>query len=334
MEDYTNLFNEKFGFEVFQTCSNGQVKKRCPECNHKSLSCNILVGVYNCFQCSYSGKLETQEKINIVPPKKKFSQKLQTEILQFILDNSVLKPSHRLYLQKSGVLYPEKWNVKSVPANLRLLLKDYTDKQLLKSGLYKDNGNGVTVPTGALSTDNIIIPYYYNGRLVAGKTRSVILTTVSKYKYMCFNESPVLDYVYDCTIPNRKTLIITEGEKKAMVANAYGFSTVAFGGMSFTKKSIKSLKEVIKKHNIDRLFIILDKDEDFLGSKSAKIQACKLYEEFKKIGCIVFLDLNNPEKVGLDDFLLSHSALDLESILESNWITREKDYIKWKAQIS
>jgi ribosomal protein L37AE/L43A len=72
--DYLTLFDERFGNETFQTCSNGQIKKRCPECNHKSLSCNINLGVYNCFQCTYAGKLEVTIPVDPVKLKKNFSK--------------------------------------------------------------------------------------------------------------------------------------------------------------------------------------------------------------------------------------------------------------------
>ena len=335
MEDFTELFNEKFGVEVFQTCSNGQVKKRCPECDHKSLSCNILMGVFNCFQCTYSGRLETADKVTNKKIVKKFSQKLQTEILEKILESSELKPSHRKYLSKSGVLYPEKFNIKSIPSTLKLkeVVKEYTDAQLTKSGLYKLGKSGILAPVSALSSDNIIIPYYYNDKLVAAKTRSVILSTISKYKYMCFMESPTADYLYDCTISGKNDLIITEGEKKGIISNSFGFSTCAFGGMSYTKSAVKRLKGLVSKNKIKRLFIILDKDEDFATSISAKSQACKLYEEFNKIACIIFLDQLNPDKVGLDDYLLNYGSEELSFILENTWTYREEEYQKWKLEI-
>jgi DNA primase len=329
--DLITLFDEKFGQETFQTCSNGQIKKRCPQCQHKSLSCNITVGVYNCFQCGFSGKLESNSK-TISKIKKKFSQSLQTKFLETVLDHSVLKESHRRYLLNSGILYPEKWNLKSVPINVKSLFKQCPNSDLIKSGLFKESSAGI-IPVQMFSTDNIIIPYYFNNKLVAAKTRSVILSTISKYKYMAFPESPTASYVYDCYIPGNTDLIITEGEKKAMISNSYGFSTCAFGGMNFTKEALKRLKGIVTKNKIKRLFIILDKDEDFDTSISAKIQACNLYEQFKTKACIVFLDQSNPEKVGLDDYLLKNGSKELEWILEETWKFREEEYQKWKTKI-
>jgi hypothetical protein len=147
-------------------------------------------------------------------------------------------------------------------------------------------------------------------------------------------ESPTSDYLYDCCIAGKSDLIITEGEKKAIVSNSFGFSTCAFGGLSYTKAAVKRLKGIISKNKIKRLFIILDKDDDFNTSISAKSQACKLYEEFEKIACIIFLDQLNPDKVGLDDYLLKHSSKELEWILEETWNHRRDEYERWKKDIS
>lgn len=327
-QEIIQKFDEQFG-ETFQTCG-AQIKKRCPECQCKALSCNISLGIYRCFQCNYSGKLDIKVKVKKEAIKKKFSQKLQLQLLDRILENSILKDSHRRYLKKSGVLYPDQWNLKSVPLNPREICKDFSSKDLLKSGLFKETGSGI-VPIPTLSSDNIIIPYYdYEGNLVAAKTRNVILGTLSKYKYMAFPESPTSSFVYSCLIPGKKDLIITEGEKKAIIANSFGFSTCAFGGLGFGKDAVKRLKSIVIKEKISRLFIILDKDDDFDNKLSAKLQACKLFNEFSNKACIVFLDQMNPDKVGLDDYLLSYGSDELQWILEETWKERKQEFERWQ----
>jgi len=52
------IFNARFGSETYTYDNNKpEIKKLCPECNRKSLACNLETGLFHCWQCEYKGRI-------------------------------------------------------------------------------------------------------------------------------------------------------------------------------------------------------------------------------------------------------------------------------------
>lgn len=123
-----------------------------------------------------------------------------------------------------------------------------------------------------------------------------------------------------------RTLIITEGELKAAKACKEGFPTIGLGGVNSYKSTrtgidfLPSLEAV----NWVKRSVIIAYDSDFRGNSNVCAALNDLAETLVQRGAIVkMLSLPvgaNDEKVGLDDFLLTHPAGVLAQLLASDSI--------------
>lgn len=117
-------------------------------------------------------------------------------------------------------------------------------------------------------------------------------------------------------------IIITEGEKKAAAGCKAGFPTIGLGGVnSFTNSSINIpfLLELEKFNWVKRrVYVIFDSDITTKPSVCSAMNAqAKELEERGAIPLCVLLPPNGDSKVGLDDYLLTHSPDQLQHLIDS-----------------
>lgn len=324
----SNPFDDKFGLETFYVSSNGiQIKKRCPECGMKALSCNLELGAYNCFHCGFSGFLNSKSfKLELQP---KYDLNKQKVILN-ILSKSGLSSTHRNYLYKRGVYNPDKFLIFSCPCRPYELLKKsgLSDPDLLDSGLFWRSETGQIKPIRCIQ-DRIFIPYIRNGKVVTGKSRSLDIDTNDKFKYLCVPGPSIGKEVFDCTRYGYKDLLITEGELKAIVCWEFGYSCCSFPGMNPSKVAINRLLSIIKELKPERIFIIFDTDTNFETRLPAFKQTLNLSRLIKDNVCVNFLPTRNNVKVDLDSFLLKNDISEFNYFLDYSWTNKDKLLDHW-----
>lgn len=120
-------------------------------------------------------------------------------------------------------------------------------------------------------------------------------------------------------------LLITEGEKKALKAAQEGFNCIALAGVSCYRQKDKGSGESVPIPDLDKITwkdrtVYLVYDSDLAKKPDVQKAESALAEELWGRGAIVKLGRlpggQHDEKVGLDDFLISHGPKALEVILE------------------
>lgn len=120
-------------------------------------------------------------------------------------------------------------------------------------------------------------------------------------------------------------VIITEGELKAAAACAAGFPTIGLGGVwnfRASREGVWFLPELEDfKWSLRTVFICFD--SDYLTKPNVCLAINALCEELQERGAVVRLLALPPgdseeDKVGLDDYLLSHTAEELKELLDKS----------------
>jgi len=318
-------FIAKYGNEV-KAREGNNLRFQCPVCGQNSLSCHITKGLVNCFHCGYGKGVkfdgDTEVKENETP----IDYLLHEEVINYVIQESSLDSNHKEYLVHRGIYSPAKYSICSVPLRIQKLLKEkFTEEQLILSGFYYKSGSGLLL-TKSLGTHRIIIPHWHGSKIIGIKTRirpSIDILDDGP-KYLSPKGSRVGSFVWYKDISG-SDLVITEGELAAIAANEIHISTVGIPGLSGTKNSkiITQLNDIIERHKIKRVFIILDTDPE-IANNPYKIQnALSLSKSLKKENVIIYLPQDNTsECMDLDLFLTRNNYDDLYNLMEDSWPLR------------
>lgn len=133
------------------------------------------------------------------------------------------------------------------------------------------------------------------------------------------------------------SLLITEGEKKSLKADQEGFACVGLGGVDSWSKSRETGpdgkkigdRELIKDFDHVALFgrkVFIAFDSDIVEKTGVQRAEWELSRALAKRGAVVkcvrlpdgpLAGDGKPSKVGLDDYLLTHSANDLQALIDA-----------------
>lgn len=208
----------------------------------------------------------------------------------------VFDPDHREDLQKSGL----------------------TEETVARAGIFSVSSSDIPgllgfSPCGVKSA--LVFPYSQNGFSRLKLFPPYLDEQGHKVKYLQRKGSGVHLYVppgTDSKLEDIRTLLfITEGEKKALRAAQDGFCCVGLGGIWNWKETGKEglIQEIKNLPLLDRS-VCLVPDSDFVQNRNVLLAVFGLGKEFEKLGAIVEIACLagglNGEKVGLDDFLVSH----------------------------
>lgn len=127
-------------------------------------------------------------------------------------------------------------------------------------------------------------------------------------------------------------IVITEGEKKGSKACKAGIVTIAIGGVwNFLSdhKLIKDFYDIDWKERTAE--ICFDSEPSGVGNHMVSMAIDRISRELLRLGAvvnIVYLPAVPDEKIGLDDYLLTHTATDFDALLrhEPKPIEKETDY--------
>lgn len=119
-----------------------------------------------------------------------------------------------------------------------------------------------------------------------------------------------------------KPLWITEGEKKAAKACAEGFACIGLGGVSSIRQKNTGLSLLPELEAIDwsgrQVFVAFDSDVTVKPDVAAALGRLCHELGFRRGAVVrmVLLPAEDDEKVGLDDYLLTHTAAELQKLGE------------------
>jgi hypothetical protein len=325
MTTYEEQFKALFGEPLFHKSTSTQLKFICPYCGKKAMSCNVAAGIYHCWHCDQSGRLEggySDSKVVEV----EINHENQEKLINYIVDTSSLIDIHKNYLLRRGVANPDRYKIRTVPFQIgKILLQRYTPDFLISTGLFYQTEEGM-VPHGCLGSRRILIPHWNEAEIVSCKSREDPLS--SKEKGIPYIAAPGKRSSFGLWHKEifGTDLILTEGELKAIVAAEFGFSACAVSGLGGVRPSITQVANLIKNYGIKRLFVIFDSDPSYLSKPALIINLSRLSTAFRSMCAIVFLPQVDNQKMDLDSFLIQYGDSELINLMEDTWYEREKNH--------
>ena len=119
--------------------------------------------------------------------------------------------------------------------------------------------------------------------------------------------------------PRAATIIITEGEKKALKADQEGFAVISVPGV-WGWRSVDALRELAEIDWEGRRAVIAF-DSDVTRKPDVKAAIAALVEHLKKLKAevrvVVLPDIDGHEKTGLDDYLVASGCEGLRALLDN-----------------
>jgi len=298
----------------------------CPNCGHK-VHVNLELGLLNCFFCGFGKGLILKGYSNTNLVKREYN-KFLPEFTNKLLPHLSLLPYERKFVEGKGILDPSRFNICSIPTDIRTILKDVFGDEIYNYNILSKTGGLPAV----LKPGRVFIPYYgfkSKPSLVSFKTRSTpyldaVAGDYDSIRYLAPKDSIHYNYLYKPTkIPKTDSVIITEGEFKTIVCNQFNYPCLGLPGIGIAKP----LENIILKlaEQVSYLYLILDSDQNTFNFSGA----IKQYIKFGKVLNIipVLLPLEGSTKMGLDDYLLSHSLQDFDELLEE-FRMKKQHYMK------
>lgn len=296
----------------------------CPVCNCKDANFNISKFVWRCWHCSASGRITSEEGYEFSEPEE---VKLDVDEIRKIYGNlcdkyhSSLLPKVLEYLKNRG------------------LNEDTIDKFKLGfcgTDFYDEYSNSAAEDSGVIYnnypilSNRIVIPYIYHESIVNLRGRIVDLLFPYKKNTPTYvslsgnHKARGANFLFNHNIiENESTIIITEGEFKAILASQYGFPVVATPGIFGWDNSWSPLfknKEVILAADSDKIS----------GLRSpAYLMAKILSKEIPHLKVAVLFRKSKQAKVDIDSMILSSGIKSFENSIKgamniNDWLRLEQ----------
>jgi DNA primase len=291
---------------------DGEYLGRCPVCDCKDANFNTDKMVYNCWHCSSRGRILSDGKYEIKPVEEK------------IFDIPEIRKIYAGLAEKCRTNIPVE--VTNYLTNVRGLTVDTINKFKLgfcSTDFYDEYANKFAGDAGIIYHDypilsnRVVIPYTYGDEITDLRGRTV--NNVFKYRdntspytsLMGSRESRGATYLFNHDIIAKSdSVIITEGEFKAIVAIQFGFPVVATPGIAGWSKKWSPLfkdKEVILAADTDRLTT---------GTSSpAYIMARTLVSDIPQLKVITFAKNPKQKKVDIDSLIISKGVKSFENAI-------------------
>lgn len=320
--NYIQYFEELLGAS---RCSYGVNRAfRCPMCDgmgsDRHLYVNVTTGVYNCFRCGNKGNaitlakfmgnkppsyLETPEVEPIL-----FDNEIATQVYTHILMNSTLSETDRTELvEKRGIVNPERFGLRTLNGTVTELVRNFCEEELILSGLFYDDA-GFLVPRSAISDGRLFIPYIHKSLVVYMRTRG------SGIKYLSPKYAQTKNHVWGKLQSKKQSVIVTEGELKAISAASHGANILALPGMN---SSYETLVSILHEAAIKNVVICFDTQIAHMDDvdKAAKRLSQMLVEELDISVSRVILPLLGNDKMDIDTFIVEAGWAAFKKLIRS-----------------
>lgn len=329
--DYISLFEKHLGPG---RRSGNEIAFYCWRCDKdrsgdRHLYMNPLTGYYCCYKCMHDGdgkgkgsatwfarimgessSVSAPSTISQFKDEVEYDQKKASRVYTYLHEHLTLLPEdHRSITESRGIKHPEAFGIKSCVGAADLLKTRFTDEYLLASGLFYKRGDQL-VAHRSISDGRLIIPYINRstGHVVFLRSRG---EPGSKVKYLSPINSMAGKRIWGYILPKADTLLVTEGEFKAMASVEAGVMTVSLPGMGVSHQTlVETLKEA--KH-LKRVFICFDTQID--GQAAVDACAKKLALRIvREVGITTYtthlpleLEISNGRKTDIDGYLFRHT---------------------------
>lgn len=308
MIDIPQEVTDRFGYPIYSKSSEIEVCFRCQECDKKSLFLNLTNQLFICLHCGFKGKFTEFKKGEIDLPQ--IDYPLQLEILNDLASQLKLYDDCVEELKTTRAIYqPELFKLVNINSNVYVkLLKQYTNEQLVNSGLVRETDQGYKV-ISHFFYKNILIPFFYLGEVVGYKVRRRILIE-DETRYLAFPGFNISNYFYSPFLYNHDYIIVTEGEFKTMSTLTQGFNCVGLHGIRCNPICFNNLCNLIEEKQYKTIYTIFD------NSSINNIGVDKLIGQFHNYFGTnhknITLPLLNKTKMDLDSFFsLNGNLLEL-----------------------
>lgn len=281
--------------EYINTHHTKKNKVTCPSCGGNDLG--IIPGgrVAHCFECGDNyriGDQKNRETINEIQFDTDAIRVMYGAASQYY--HSCISAEHEEYLQSRGINKAaiDLFRIGFCPPGSSALYSGVTARQ---AGLADSKGN-------PWLANRIVFPYIADTGTVTDLRGRAIGNGDPRYLSLYHKSEKrgaVYPFNYDRSVKRSfetKTLIITEGEIKAVVADIHGFAVTALPGMSSYRKGLITQPGV-------SLVVIYDSTDNPLDRQRVDTALRKLSERLPRFS-VVTLPLFGEKKMDIDTFLL------------------------------
>ena len=260
--DYLDYYSSYLGEPAYKTGSNYQF--RCPLCDSSAseshLRVDVNTSVYICFRCGAKGNSSTFARImGEKPPQglkgahvseEPYDPIIGEEVYTHLLNCMPLSECDLTELEvKRGVINPKQYGLRTLIGASAELTKQFSRDKLLLSGLFYER-DGYLVPRSVLGDGRLFIPYIQKERVVYMRTRGL-----TGPKYLCPKGAKTNQFVWGALQTGKKTVIVTEGEFKAMSAASHGANILAIPGIN---SAHQVFCDTVKEAGITKVIICFD----------------------------------------------------------------------------
>ncbi len=299
MDTLEAKFVELYGTIVGREGAN--IKFVCPDCGHKALSCHLVKGFRHCFHCGYGKGMASLVGKPSAVAQPTVNRTLQMAVINKIIDITEISDSHKEYLRKRGIYDPEIYKLRTLPYFLDQKLKEFfTEDELVDSGFFSRNERGEAIMAMALRSRRLFIPHWHGDTYISCKTRLrpyVSEEDAKELRYASPRESQVGRHLWYKGLL-RRDAIVTEGELCAMACNQNGITACGVPGLqgATNPEIIRQIKDLIKRSNTKRIFIIFDTDPKIRTDKDKIKRALTLRDALGSESCILYLPQDKPDE--------------------------------------
>lgn len=340
--DYVGLYTKYLGpgrrsgqrlaFPCFR-CDKGEIGKR-------HLYVDPSTGNYICYKCRFNpdglGKGSARKFAKMVGERgaieetapgsytfkdeNTFNQCKANYVYTYLWRNMPLLPEHHKEITRErGISHPERFGVRSCIGAVNMLRNYFVPNMLVASGLFYWRQGSLVAHT-TITDGRILIPYMEpDGTVYFLKSRRT--KDDGTIKYSTPINSQVSKRIWGRILPDQATLIVTEGEFKAMAAVEARLHCVALPGMG---SSHTTLIERIKESDVKHVILCFDTQTKQSENVEHTIRALarRLIREAGVAvrNAVLPLDprLNNGEKMDLDGFLYLYDVEDLKKVFKES----------------
>lgn len=301
----------------------------CPVCNCRDANFNISSKlVWRCWHCSASGRIVAEDGYEVHEVEER---KLDISSIRRLYTSLADKYHNSLF---SGVVsYLKTRGLTEDTINLFRLGfcgTDFYDEY--SSNLAEDSG--VIYNNYPILSNRVVIPYLYQDEVV--NLRGRVLDSVFSYKkntptYLSLSgsqEARGANFLFNHSIINKEnTIIVTEGEFKALLAIQHGFPVVATPGIFGWNKSWSPLFK-------DKEVILAADNEKVSGLRSpAYLMAKSLSKEIPHLKVSVLYRTSKQDKVDIDSYIMERGPKSFENSIKGAmdvgkwlWLQERKGY--------
>lgn len=178
------------------------------------------------------------------------------------------------------------------------------------------------------------IPYRNANGVLTGISRIRLLAAKKKMKY--YQPIPGIYIYFPIGWNNSDTLLITEGEKKAISAVVHGFSCIGIGGVNMWHDPCETgqpqtpdkcihpdLLDAIRSKSWKKVIVISDSDGEHnpqvRSAMTCLARAIRMQAKIKA-HFLILPEIESEKKIGLDDFLKLKGARELDALLNQSLV--------------